>query len=797
MVIKINEDLLARAVDAKIRPLLIEQNHLDEKTGNEGYHHGKVIPKAQPLLARNSLEEDARAAAIGAISASVNLVSPHETMQATDFLKGCRPADVRDHTIDLLYGEGALLGRITRFLQWASPREIKVGKNTRMAGLNATAASYLLAVSDPARYAFCKPSVYKAAVRVLLGADQIEKDASQRILHCTEFYKAALELFRTQHGFDRFTDLLYCHVAFYVMDNYEDPPTWDTLTSWQPKAGKKPAPKTAKEEPMASAQHPLNLILYGPPGTGKTYHTIARAVTICDGEIPGERHALSTRFNELRDQGRIEFVTFHQSYGYEEFVEGIRPVLRDEEGESQEGDARSADLRYACMPGVFRRICDAATARATPVHKPVQVDLARHRVWKMSLGDSKKADEADIYDDCIASGQIRLAYGLRQDYSGCDNRAAILARLRQVSGDPKQERHAMIVDWFKNVMKVGDLVVVPDGNRKFRAIGRVTGEYVHLDADDYDQARAVEWLVVLEGGLGVETISRKTFSQKTLYQLREHVLKVDVLGQMLSGKGAGASLPHVLIIDEINRGNISKIFGELITLIEPDKRLGAQNELRVALPFSGDCFGVPANVYIIGTMNTADRSIAFLDTALRRRFRFEEMMPDAQVIRDHVGDDGVIEGVDVAALMEAINRRIELLYDRDHQIGHAYFVNVKSLADLRDVLRYQVIPLLQEYFHDDWSKVCQVLACPCNGETGKRKSNNEHPLIVGVPLDGALLNGDDSPDIEPRVRYEVNDALETLADAELRTCFGALLKGCASAKITGAGADSDEDTDEE
>lgn len=166
----------------------------------------------------------------------------------------------------------------------------------------------------------------------------------------------------------------------------------------------------------------------------------------------------------------------------------------------------------------------------------------------------------------------------------------------------------------------------------------------------------------------------------------------------------------VLIIDEINRGNVSQIFGELITLIEDDKRLGSSEALEVVLPYSKEKFGVPSNLYIIGTMNTADRSVEALDTALRRRFSFEEIRPNPEVITNRKqGDNGVVEGIDLAQLLETINKRIELLVDKDHQIGHSYFLPVESIKELKSAFQNKIIPLLQEYFFGDYGKIGLVL----------------------------------------------------------------------------------------
>ena len=302
----------------------------------------------------------------------------------------------------------------------------------------------------------------------------------------------------------------------------------------------RPTMKPNDEPTKKPNDDPTNLILYGPPGTGKTYATIEESVKLCDGTTPeGGRTAVKKRYDELIEAKRIEFVTFHQSYSYEDFVLGLRPVVAEGGG---------AAFMLKPTPGVFYLIAKRAQSAATST-----------------------ASSSDTTDDDIA---------------------------------PK---------------------------------------------------------------------------------------------------------PYVLIIDEINRADVSKVFGELITLLEPDKRIGRENALTVTLPYSGERFGVPANLHVIGTMNSADRSIALLDTALRRRFRFKELMPDPSKLRP-------VDGIGIARALDGLNRRIEFLFDRDHQIGHAYFMECTTRAQLDGVMREKIIPLLNEYFYQDWSKIWRALSEPESGE---------------------------------------------------------------------------------
>lgn len=326
-----------------------------------------------------------------------------------------------------------------------------------------------------------------------------------------------------------------------------------------------------------------NLILYGPPGTGKTYNSVIYAVAICDGKPIDELtdyDAVMSRYNELKKAGRISFTTFHQSYGYEEFIEGIKPII----------DENKHDIGYTIEPGVFKKFCDNA-----------------------------------------------------------------------------------------------------------KSITRTSTD--------------IESTVIEEN-----------------------------------------TEPYVFIIDEINRGNISKIFGELITLIESTKRAGMPEAASAILPYSGDEFSVPSNVYILGTMNTADRSIALMDTALRRRFQFVEMMPDSDVLRKIHADK--VEDLDVAAMLDKINERIEFLYDREHTIGHAFFTDLKddaTLEKLQSIFEKSVIPLLQEYFYEDYQKIQLVLG-------DNAKSDDSLKFIIDEKVVAKNIfkgNVEDVIDL-PEKKYSIN-----------------------------------------
>jgi len=354
------------------------------------------------------------------------------------------------------------------------------------------------------------------------------------------------------------------------------------------------------------------------PGTGKTYRTAAEAVRLCGEEVPEDRDDLMAVYQGLLAAGRIEFVTFHQSMAYEEFVEGRQPMTGADDGE----DTSTAGFRLETVPGIFRRIAKRAETSRGHASDEETIRVEGRQVFKMSIGEANNPEDAHLFEEAIKGG-----YTNSQQHEG--------------PSEPE---------------------------------------------------------------------------------------------------------PFVLIIDEINRANISKVFGELITLLEPDKRLGQPNQLKVRLPYSGDEFGVPSNLHIVGTMNTADRSIALLDTALRRRFTFREIMPDPAVLKDAAARTGI----DLPTLLTIINERIEYLYDRDHQIGHAYFTGCDTRADVDEVMRHKVIPLLAEYFFEDWGKIAAVLG--------------DLEMHDG-PIEGGFLNrsvlkappGFDNGEAMPRFRWDVRE----------------------------------------
>jgi len=452
---------------------------------------------------------------------------------------------------------------------------------------------------------------------------------------------------------------------------------------------------------------PLNQILYGPPGTGKTHTTIDETLAILDPVFLEtyrmDRLKLRARFQELELSNHVRFVTFHQSFSYEDFVEGLGAVP----------DPVTKQLTFPPKPGIFKLICDDAQVKEVLVDAPPTIEIGPDTtVWKMSLGN--RAEENHIYEECIKDGRILLGWGNGRDFSGITSEGGISTLLGGPTQNGKPPSGLRAVDYMVRQMKPGDLVVAADGNSKFRAIGQVTGDYAHLPraADTFAQSRSVRWLKVFDLSMECRAIMNNDFTMGALYPIGSHALDRTKLAKLLSSSGTEVLAQQgprerVLIIDEINRGNISRIFGELITLIEPSKRSGASEALSVTLPYSKERFSVPDNLYLIGTMNTSDRSLSGLDIALRRRFVFKEMPPRPDLLANVN-----IHGVVIGRLLTVMNERIEALLDREHCLGHAYFLPLiedDSLLRLGRIFERQIIPLLKEYFFEDWNRIRWVL----------------------------------------------------------------------------------------
>lgn len=402
---------------------------------------------------------------------------------------------------------------------------------------------------------------------------------------------------------------------------------------------------------------PLNQILYGPPGTGKTYHTIDKALEIISKEekiqIPSEDDRINRKklFDEYLKNGQIVFTTFHQSYGYEEFVEGIKPII--------DNDENSQEVKYDVKDGIFKELCDKSL--------------------KNYILSMQNENEIDL-DKLI----FEFANYINQDFLNKGNEFPLENKvsIKKILLNFKDEyRSFSLGGSIKSPQSLTIDIIKRDylnfKNKKILSFKDIKPKY---DSQSDYHGNAIYYFMFYNKLKEFENIQNEKF------KIKKEILK-----------------SYIIIIDEINRGNVSKIFGELITLIEPSKRIGEKEELKVTLPYSGEKFGVPKNVYIIGTMNTADRSITSLDTALRRRFEFIEMMPDVSKLSMDC------EGINLQELLKAINTRIEYLLDREKTIGHAFFIGVENLNDLKKVFKNKIIPLLQEYFYNDYALIDAVL----------------------------------------------------------------------------------------
>ena len=518
-----------------------------------------------------------------------------------------------------------------------------------------------------------------------------------------------------------------------------------------------------KMEEIKEEHHIKNLILYGPPGTGKTYKTIVYAVSIVEkrplnkvlDEAKRNYDEVFRRYKKYKDAGLIAFTTFHQSYGYEEFIEGIKPKLNIDTEEYcldkimpqtykvinnfsfkdkaiGNEDEVGKDIVYKIEDGIFKRFCIEASKKSK------RVTIINHKhTWDVVVSDEESSE-------CLITNQIRRIVMKDTKVKKDDTKGISF----------KRKESEQIFKIMKNIKK--EDLILPVLNGDIIAIGYVENEMIEKESiDEYennlkepmvDISSKISW-IVKNIQISVHDLIDDEIDNIKLYTADE--VKNKLSNKTCPYEVKVSEQPHVLIIDEINRGNISKIFGELITLVEDTKRLGEPEEATAVLPYSGAKFGVPKNLYIIGTMNTADRSIALMDTALRRRFRFVEMLPDSSVLINL--NIKYVEDIDIVSMLDAINERIEYLFDREHTIGHAYFKPLTedpTIVRMAEIFKNAIIPLLQEYFYDDYSKIQLVL-----GDNAKTDDKYKFILDDYIKVKNVFKG---NPDIDlPEKKYTV------------------------------------------
>jgi|GEM_PF-236720 len=520
---------------------------------------------------------------------------------------------------------------------------------------------------------------------------------------------------------------------------------------------------------------PLNQILYGPPGTGKTYQTKKIAVEIIENKQYSDsiedRKIILDKYESLVDTGQIHFTTFHQSLSYEDFIEGIKPVFKNEIETDNEFDNTTGESRieYEIKDGIFKNICQLAEGVKTEVETIENIDFDSKDFYKMSLGGKNNLEK---HKWSIKNNLIFLGWGNDKNFTHLkdienwkDFRDKFKTEFPELVEESKYVIQAVYI--FQK-MKIGDIIIVSKGNHIIDAIGVIESEYFYDESQEIDnyQFRKVKWLSK-DMNISPEIFLKKSISQQTIYKFDIEDIKLEAFDETFK-KHTEIKLPknYVLIIDEINRGNISSIFGELITLIEPDKRIGSKESIRLILPYSKKTFAVPDNLYIIGTMNTADRSVEALDTALRRRFSFNEVSPNTNIILEKHPTAGKIEGdLDIALLLDSINRRIDLLINKDHKIGHSYFLKVLSLSELKNVFNKNIIPLLEEYFYGDYGKIGLVLG---NQFVDKISDKNK--------TDFADFSYDDKQSLRERVMYKFIPAEEWTLESFISIYDASILK---------------------
>jgi hypothetical protein len=490
-----------------------------------------------------------------------------------------------------------------------------------------------------------------------------------------------------------------------------------------------------------------NVILYGPPGTGKTHSVRRRALELLGdakaGTAPLEE--VQAEWDRLRRIGQIVFCTFHQAFAYEEFVEGLRAIT-DEHG----------DVHYRVEPGIFKRLALTAAAEGlSNAAKVAHPDFGTR--WSLliaALDAEPRVVKSKSGSDYILETSAR------------DNIHACAGSLNNDGVFVKNTNATPLIASRSTMQAV------------WAAREELGDDPTTTELKPYNTGGSQVWMVYQE--------LRKTTVEPPMDSIEpmERARRTLVAG--LPFAFGQQSRHFVLVVDEINRANIARVFGELITLLEPDKRLGSSNELRVQLPSSKEWFGVPPNLHVVGTMNTADRSIALMDVALRRRFTFEEMMPDVATLDGALADAGVeleLRNL-VVDVFTKLNDRLRYLYDREHQIGHAYFLGARSLADLRAIFADRILPLLQEYFYGQWDKIALTLGYPLNADGRPRDKDlrgadsERGTFLIAQKLDEKTVLGFDHDEYVDQIAWEIHPSFRprgTAGDAWLRQAFDELV----------------------
>ena len=559
-------------------------------------------------------------------------------------------------------------------------------------------ASGLLTCVYPETYTFYKDEIYK---NICDYFGYTSRKAGKKYEHFLELINGFVKSYGEEiqqimlneiKGFKNKPLNLAVQTLFWCMKDYMKEELKNKMTTETNNSSK----ETWYDDVVRIWERRKNIVLYGAPGTGKTYDVPELAVRLCDPAFMAtepRREEIVSRYNQLKTEKRIAFTTFHQSLDYEDWIEGLRPVVNE-----------NSQVTYEIESGIFKKLCEEAER---PVVKDKQVGIADNAVvWKVSL---QGTGDNDVRRECMENNHIRI---------GWDGYGPVISDETDWSvynGEGKQ-----ILDAYINKMKIGDIVMSCYSSQTIDAIGVVVGDYEFEDKfPNYKRVRRVNWLVKNINENIVEMNDGKTMTLGTVYRLNS--ITLDNVKSILEKYNTSSKMEendkaYVMVIDELNRGNVSKVFGELITLLEADKRKGRINAESVVLPYSKKTFHIPNNVYLIATMNTADRSLGSLDYAIRRRFAFIAEKPFGLEVDGF--DEDLFEKVsslfvknfdeykesswDLTMKLEPADTLSEEYKPEDVWIGHSYFLmqDEEGNDNTTDRLLYEIIPLLEEYVRD-------------------------------------------------------------------------------------------------